>query len=160
MVWKYDEDEKWKEQYTKEKYGKLDRFRFLVLVGPSRMGKTNMAINIFGPELTIYVNVQNAEEPNLAGYCFEQTKAILLDEMKPIMASSNKVLFQASISGVCLRESRCQQFADWDLFYQIAFIVCTNEWNLQDLAAEDRQWICENSVVVAIDSPCWLSGAV
>jgi len=42
----------WLSQYCGHYYGRRPRFKFLVLEGASRLGKTQLAISLFGHELT------------------------------------------------------------------------------------------------------------
>ena len=59
-----------------------DRYKFLVLYGPSRTGKSRLARSLFGTDRTLVVDILNAEHPNLKGYRRGRHRAILLDEMK------------------------------------------------------------------------------
>jgi hypothetical protein len=146
----------WKAQYVKDNYGKLHRFKFLVLHGPSRLGKTQFALHLFGPQHTFYCNCQSATEPNLKDFQREIHKAIVLDEVHAGMVVSNKSLFQCHAEGVSLMESRCQQFATSRFLYQVALILCTNNWCPQELKdRENGDWLVKNSVVVSIEEPCW-----
>ena len=88
-----------------------DRYKFLVLHGPSRTGKSRLACSLFGRERTLVVDILNADHPNLKGYCRGKHKAILLDEMRdPSFIVKNKKALQSHVDGAELGHSPTQQF--------------------------------------------------
>ena len=170
----YRQIEEWRQQYLPEVSGWLSRFKFLVLEGPSRKGKTELAKSLYGVEATFYTNVQDVSEPNLRGFDRRKHKACILDEATPELVLQNKVLFQATADGVDLSQSKCGQHTYWRLLYARALIVCTNKWVEDGLAEterrdessdeevlykrmsrKDKQWLVANSVHVKITEPTW-----
>ena len=147
---------KWKAQYMPGQYGKRLRFKFLVLVGDSCLGKTQYAVHLFGGKSTYYTNCQNVESPNLSGFERNVHKAIVLDEVDPVMVIKNKALFQCNVEGVRLQESRCQQSAIWRWLYFVPIIVCTNSWELGRLPHDDSDWLQKNSEVLHLREQTWL----
>ena len=145
----------WLSQYCGLSYGRLPRFKFLVLEGASRLGKSQLAINRFGHELTHVCNCQEVQEPNLRGFDRAKHRCIVYDEITWETVIRNKVLFQASAEGVHLRQSKCQQFAEWKFLYHVPMICCTNAWLLPADKTEHRDWLEANTVHVYIQSPCW-----
>ena len=147
---------KWRAQYMPKQYGKRMRFKFLVLVGPSSLGKTAFAMHLYGVEVTYYTNCQNVSEPNLGGFQRGVHKAIVVDEAGPELVVKNKALFQCNAEGVSLQESRCQQSAIWRFLYFVPLIVCTNAWELAGLPAADSEWLNSNSEVLNLEERTWL----
>ncbi len=70
----------WLSQYCGLSYGRLPRFKFLVLEGASRLGKTQLAVSLFGHELTYVCNCNEMQEPNLRGYGRAKHRCIVYDE--------------------------------------------------------------------------------
>ena len=63
-------------------YGEIhERYRMLVLYGPSRTGKSRLARSLFGAEGTLVVDVQHAEHPDLRSFRRHEHRAVLLDEV-------------------------------------------------------------------------------
>ena len=89
-------------------YGRLPRLKFLVLEGASCVGKTQLAISLFGHELTYVCNCQEVQEPNLRGFDRAKHRCIVHDEITWETVIRNKVLFQASAEEVHLCQSKCQ----------------------------------------------------
>ena len=77
-----------------------ERYKMLVLHGPSRTGKSRFARSLFGLGRTLVVDVQHAEHPDLRGYRRHEHLAVLLDEVaSPQFIVSNKKLLQAHVDG-------------------------------------------------------------
>jgi hypothetical protein len=145
----------WLQMFQEAKYGKLSRFRFLVLEGPSKLGETQLAQSFFGTERTLVINCQDVAEPNLEGYIRGIHKAIVFDEANWELVIKNKMLFQSAVDGVQVMQSRCQQFARWKFLYQTAMIVCTNHWLADDERTEHRDWLRQNSVLLRVRESCY-----
>ena len=144
-----DVDE-WKLFYTPEYYGKLTRFKFLVLVGDSRFGKTMFGINIFGIHATYVCNCQGVTQPFLSGFDPRVHKAILLDEPSRELVDSCKSFLQASVNGTQLYQSPTQRFTRWVCIYQTAIIICTNAWVKEWEWDTNAEWIRENEVRIDV----------
>ena len=148
--------ENWKLQYHPDVWGSVTRFKFLVLWGPSRMGKTEMAKSLFGSNYTFIANCQGVDEPNMQTFNPQLHRCILFDEATPEMIMKNKVLFQAGPSGVTLQESPTQMCARWIFLYQNPMIVCTNTWKHDEEWQGEFEWLRCNSVSIHITSPVFL----
>lgn len=143
--------QRWMSFYKSKHWGTASRFRFLVLVGPSRMGKTNLALSLFGIHYTYVSNCQGVKEPYLIGYSKRTHKAILMDECKPEVVLSNKQLFQANADGCITGQTPSGQYVKYWWLYQVPLIICTNEWlGEKEKADPANAWLLENSVVVEI----------
>jgi len=92
--------EEWKSQYTQV----LHRYRFLVLCGPSRLGKTQFAKSLVEPAAaeTHECNCAAGAEPDLRDFRYHKHKLVLFDEIEPAAILSQRKLFQASASEVQL----------------------------------------------------------
>ena len=118
----------WLKQYWPINYGKSFRFRFLVMEGPSSVGKTVLAKSFFSPDKTYYYNMQTAAEPDLRGFRVGHHRACVFDEITWQQVVKLKVLFQAGVDGADLGASQCNQYSYWRFLYGVAIICCTNEW--------------------------------
>ena len=56
-----------------------ERRKFLVLDGPSRTGKTQFIMSLFGRESTLEVNAADEESPALQTFDYKKHRCILLD---------------------------------------------------------------------------------
>ena len=176
---------KWAEQYLPDNYGIVRRFKFLVLEGPTSLGKTVLGMNLF--DNTFYCNMQCCDEPNLVKFKYGEHDSILLDEITWQKVISHKVFFQAGVEGVYLSESVCMQHAYWKWLYHIPLILCTNRWiprastgkgktsgkdqdamkdaessdseevmfGTEDLSAGDRHWLENNSMHLRLKEKVW-----
>ena len=147
--------ERWKMQY--DDYP-TDRYMFLVLYGPSRTGKSRLARSLFGAASTLVVDIENAAHPNLKAYRRGVHKAILLDEMKsPSFLVHNKKVLQAHIDGAWLGDSPTQQYLYEVFLWRTPIIITTNNWVLEHLPREDREWIGSNSIAYFVGEPVWVT---
>ena len=150
------EVEEWKSQYSTD----LMRYKFLVLVGPSRMGKTQYARSLVEPAASeIYeVNCSSGKEPDMRSFVWSRHKLILFDESHPAMVTQQRLLFQAGTSYLQLGSSatNCHSYSVY--VHRTPMVLCTNSWQqeVRDLVQEDREWLEANAVVVNITVPCWL----
>ena len=88
-----------------------ERYKMLVLYGPSCTGKSKLARHLFGEECTLVVDVQHAEHPDLRSFVRAQHKCVLLDEVaSPAFAVGNKKLLQSHIDGALLGQSATQLY--------------------------------------------------
>jgi hypothetical protein len=134
------------------------RQRFLVLDGPTRMGKSIYATSLCGPESTLEVNCASAGiEPDLRDFTPGVHEAILFDEARCCMVLAQKKLFQAPPAPVQMGNSRtnCHGYSVW--VHGVKLIVASNSWHLelQEVSDGDRRWLEENSVYVLVTQPLW-----
>ena len=73
---------------------------FLVLVGPSGLGKTQFAKSLVPKGRSLELNMASAPEPNLKEYDHEQHDLILFDECSAQKVLLQKKLFQAPLSAI------------------------------------------------------------
>ena len=55
----------WKQQYAQSNYGKIRRFKLLLLRGASQAGKTMRAEAIFGQGQTLILNCQGLDQTSM-----------------------------------------------------------------------------------------------
>lgn len=138
-------------------YGEInDRYKLLVLWGPSRTGKSRWARSLYGDRWTLVVDIQHADHPDLRAYKRGVHLCLLLDEMSsPKFIVQNKKLLQAHVDGAKLGQSATQLYS-YDVFlWRLPIIITTNNWNLHDLEPIDREWIESNCIPVYVGEPVW-----
>ena len=132
-----------------------DRYKMLVLYGPSRTGKSRLARSFFGTAKTFVVDIQHAEHPDLRHFRRGEHRAILLDEMSsPEFIVGNKVL-QAHVDGAILGQSATQMYTYEVFLRRIPIAVTTKNWDYSHLSGADQDWIRQNCVEVLIDTLVW-----
>jgi hypothetical protein len=133
------------------------RYKFLVLDGPSGLGKTQYAMSLC-PGRSLEVNMACAPEPDLREYRARDHDLILFDECGPQAAVRQKKLFQAPAAEVLLGASatNCHSYKVWVSGKRL--VVSTNVWRaqVQQMPAVDAAWLDANSVVVDITTPLWI----
>ena len=130
------------------------RYKFLVVVGASRTGKTVWCKWILDdPELVFETNCANCPEPDLRDFKPLKHKAILFDEASPAMVIAQKKLFQCPACFVSLGMSvtNCHSY---NVFVSgVQMLICSNTW-LEELEAlpkaGDREWLIANTVLLDV----------
>ncbi len=126
------------------------RRRFLVLDGPTKLGKTMFASSLAGPERTLELNCASSMEPNLRDFDSDVHRAVVFDEASCAMVLRHKKLFQGGVQPLELASSNtnCYSYKVW--VYGAMMIVTSNTWSaeLQELSIEDASWLRSNSVHV------------
>ena len=147
-----DAIQSWKEQYAEEE----ERYRMLVLHGPSRTGKSRLARSLFGDRATLVVDVQHADHPDLRAYRRGTHVAVLFDEvMSPKFVVGNKKVLQAHVDGAILGQSATQLYTYEVFLHKTPLMLTTNNWEYGNFSAADRDWIEANCVAVHINAPVW-----
>ena len=134
-------------------WGKATRFKFLVLNGPSQMGKTRFAESLWGQQMTLVTSCQGVRSPNLKNFQRARHRCIVFDEASSAMVVNNKQLFQAGLDLCQLGQSQCNQHSYTTWLYAIPLIISTNDW-LRDITDEgEKHWLEANSVLVEVTEP-------
>ena len=132
------------------------RYSMLVLVGGSKVGKTELAKSFKGPVNTLVVDCQHALHPDLRAFVREKHQAVVLDDIAGTsFVLSNKKLLQAHIDGATLGQSPTQHYVYEVFLWRIPIIVTTNRWSTEDLDAADKDWLAQNCVVEAVVERVW-----
>lgn len=115
-----------------------------------------MARSLFGASRTLVVDIENSMHPNLKGFRRGRHLAILLDEMKePAFLTNNKKVLQSHVDGAWLGDSPTQQYVYEVFLWKIPIIITTNNWSLEKLPPQDREWVIANSVAIYVGEPVW-----
>ena len=126
------------------------RYKFFVLEGQSRTGKSSWAFWVFNdPKKVFYVNCAHCSEPDLRKFDWDVHKAILLDEASPQMVLDQRLLMQGPPCFVKLGMSTTNCHA-YDAFTSgTRMIICSNTWaeDVEEIKKTgERQWIKENQI--------------
>ena len=134
----FPEIERWKEEHALAR----PRYRFLVLVGPSGLGKTQFAKSLVRKGRSLELNMASAPEPNLKEYDHEQHDLILFDECAAQKVLLQKKLFQAPLSAVSLGQSTTGCFAYSVWVHAKLLVVAFNAWHhdVHELGKADAHW--------------------
>ena len=134
------------------------RYKFLVLSGPSRVGKTAFAKSLCDPGLeTLEVNCASGAEPELRAYRLRKHGLILFDEICAAQVACQRKLVQAQSAPVQLgcSATNCHSY---DIFvWRKKLVLASNHWesSLVLLSDSDREWVVANSIVLKVTEPMW-----
>ena len=143
----------WKSQYAFV----LDRYQFLVLDGPSQMGKTAFVRSLVGPDEYMEVNLAGGAAIDLRAYRMWQHTLVLFDEGEPRQILEHKKLFQAGPMPCQMQTSTTNCHA-YDVYVGgKMFVICSNIWKerLAALSVADAEWLQRNSVYLHVTQPMW-----
>lgn len=137
----------------------LDRYKFLVLDGPSRLGKTAFMRSLTDPFSFCEINCSGGQSLDLRSYRVWQHTVVFFDEAKPSQVLSNKKMFQAGPLPVQLQTSMTNCFAYSIWLGGKKLCIAANDWALEmrSLNDSDRDWLASNSVYLAVTEPMWES---
>jgi hypothetical protein len=149
----------WATQYDPD--NPLDRYKFLVLEGPSSIGKTRFVQGalVDKPEKALILDCSDAVVPALkSNFSRQKHTLVMFDEAHASMIIRCKKLFQASINPVSYGSSPTNAFVHTVWLHGIKLVVASNVWSEEvlSLAAADRQWIQSNSVHIKTDRPLFI----
>ena len=142
-------------QFSPSNYGTMPRFSMLVLVGDTLQGKTSKGMSLFGPQRTLKLACGPCPRgvlPSLGALDRHTVKAILFDEIRIDQVLTFRELFQSNQYVQQLGTSACNPYAYSVWVYQIAMILCTNNFDMTDpaLSDGDRSWLHKNSIIVQL----------
>ena len=135
------------------------RYPFLVLTGPSCMGKTQYALFLVAACRALDLNMACAVEPDLRTYNPAAHDLILFDEMSVQAVLWQKKMMQAPACMLGLGSSPTTNVAYAVWIHAKLLVVCTNRWDVEVKAVPhaDREWLAANSVVVRVDEPLFVA---
>ena len=135
------------------------RYKFLVLSGPSKVGKTAFARTLCERGLeTLEVNCASGAEPDLRAHRLSKHGLILFDEIEAQQVAARRKLFQAQATAVQLgcNATNCHNY---DVFvWRKRLVLCSHNWeaSLSQLPVADQSWVNANSIVLTVTSPMWV----
>ena len=107
----------------------LPRYKFLVLSGPSRLGKTLFARSIAKTDDSLLeVNCSAGNEPDMRAYRLSLHDTILFDEISPKQVASQRKLFQCASAPVTLGTSATNCHSYRVLVYKTKMVLASNVW--------------------------------
>ena len=134
------------------------RRKFLVLDGPSRMGKTEFVRSMVEPAAILELNCASCVDPPLADFNARKHKLVLMDEGTVEMVLRNRKLFQCPNARVQLGTSATNCFSYSVYLNDCMLVVCSNSWAVQlsRTLAEGAKWIEANQIYVHVSEPLWV----
>jgi len=138
-----------------------DRYPFLILEGPSKLGKTQFAESLAPPGRTLNIDCASATEPDLRQYRSEEVDSIIFDEAKAAMVIRAKRLFQAPMGMVNLGMSATNCNAYQVMVHRKRLVICSNTWSEEValMSNADAAWLTANAVHVRVRGALWLDVA-
>lgn len=140
----------WLQQYSDDNF----RYKFLVLDGPSRFGKTTFVTSLLGDDQAVLeLTCSGGAAIDLKMYQRHKHKLILFDEIEAPQVLSNKKLFQAGPAPVQLGQSQTGMYCYTVFVYRTMLVCSSNCWSesFSKLRQSDAAWIEANQVYVAVD---------
>ena len=149
------EVEAWQAMYGE---GAWHRKKFLVLDGPSGMGKTEFAKGLFGAGNTLELNCAATQHLVLREFNARQHRCIFLDEAPPEYVLKERKIFQCPSGWVELGASPTGNMTYKVWLNDACIVIASNTWTerVAQLGLADQAWIKANSVCVRVEAPLWL----
>ena len=137
------------------------RYKFLVLEGPSCVGKSQFAASLVGREATLDLTCAGQTHPDLRQHSPLKHRCIIFDEAPVSMVLAYKRHFQAPALSLHMGGSATNQFNYEVYLHQQLLVITSNTWtnDLEKVDKDDREWIRINSVHVLCKEPLWIEEA-
>ena len=134
------------------------RYHFLILDGPSCVGKSQFACSLASHGSVCFCDCQSAQQPDLRSFRPLQDEVIVMDEASPSLVIRNKRLFQAPAEWVQLGLSATNMYSYRQWVHRTKIVVCCNDWiaGLNVLSASEKKWIHDNSRYHFEDDKLWI----
>ena len=131
----------------------LMRYKWFVLEGATRTGKTLWALYVKGnPLKVLYINCANCIHPDMSKFSYFEHEVVVLDEADTKLVIANKTLLQATPQFVQMGSSatNCHSYSVFAA--GTIFIICTNNWEseLSDWDEANRGFLEDNCTHVNI----------
>ena len=138
------------------------RKKFLVIQGPSGVGKTEFIKSLAGPAATLEISADGMTAPYLRNFQAEKHRVIFWDECPPKLVSSYRKLFQCPASWITLGVSPTGRdvYSVW--VNDAVMIIASNDWveSVEELGKEsDRDWIRQNQVLLRVEGKMYIEEA-
>ena len=135
------------------------RYKFLVLSGPSRVGKTAFARTLCdtGYE-TLEVNCAGGSEPDLRADRLSKHGLILFDEIQADQVAAQRKLFQAGNCDVQLGCSATNCHSYPVFLWRKKLVLASNSWHetVASLPPDAKEWIKSNCIVLDVKERMWI----
>ena len=141
--------EEWKAAHG----GVCMRKKFLVLQGPSGLGKTEFARRLLGDAaMTFEINMAGSNDFCLRNFVPLQHRLILWDEARPQLVLQQRKLFQCPAAWIDLGASPTGALVYRVWVNDCLMVICSNNWSwlVDQCQAADAAWICANQVLVQV----------
>ena len=134
------------------------RYPFLVLEGPSRMGKTAFAESLVEEGSCFNVDCSSATEPELRQFDSNRHRMLLFDEATPQLVIRSKRLFQSPSNWVRLGQSATNVNSYQVWAHKVPMVITSNTWSSEvaRMPALDADWLRQNAIVIDVRAPLWL----
>ena len=157
---KFPEIEAWYERNTRPH---LRRKEFLVVEGPSGLGKTEYIKALVGVEQVLELNADGMVKPVLRGFEAEQHTLVFWDELNVQLIVENRKLFQCPPCFLQVGFSPTGQHVYNVFLNKCVMAIGSNSWSEQVAALPkpgDRDWLRKNSVHIYVSEPMWVEEPV
>ena len=135
------------------------RKKFLVIQGPSGVGKTEFIKSLAGPGATLEISADGMTSPYLRNFQAEKHRVIFWDECQPKLVCMYRKLFQCPASWITLGVSPTGRDVYTVWVNDAVMIIASNCWleALEELEKEsDREWIRHNQVLLVVQEKMFL----
>ena len=135
------------------------RYKFLVLSGPSRLGKTAFARTLCDTGLeTLEINCAGGSEPDMRAYRLSKHGLVLFDEIKADQVAAQRKLFQAGSSEVQMgcSAANCHSYPVY--VWRKKLVLAGNDWHesVASLPPDAKDWIKCNCIVLDVKEQMWV----
>ena len=134
------------------------RKRFLVLDGPSRLGKTQFVRSLFSMASVLELNCAGVTSVCLGSFDVTKHQCLLWDEASPVLILSNRKIFQHQPTLVDLGHSPTGSHVVRVYLGNCCSVITSNSWqdDARKLSRADQDWLDVNAVVFSVVQPLWL----
>ena len=148
---RYAQVDLWAAQYSQC----LDRYCFLLIEGPSRLGKTAFVHGLVPPGTVYEVSLTGGALPDLRDYRPDHHRLLFFDEATPKQAIELKKLLQAPLRPIDCGTSTTNLYAFKIYVGGKRICLASNDWSakLRRLPAEDRDWLNANCFHLRVSTP-------
>ncbi len=139
----------WAKSYDEDNF----RFSFLVLDGPSKLGKTQFGLSLTPKDMSyLELNCAGGGPIDLRGFKYGVHGLILYDEIVPEQVLAQRKAFQASPSEVQLGQSATSIYSYTVFLYKVRMVLCSNKWSslMRTLPKDDHDWLESNMVYISV----------
>ena len=136
----------------------MRRKEFLVVEGPSGLGKTEYIKSLVGPEACLELNADGMRHPHLHGYDAQRIRLIFWDECDVQLILDNRKLFQCPPCWISLGFSPTGRDIYRVWVNDSVMAIGSNSWTEKVARLEresDAEWLRKNSVHIKVTAKMW-----